>query len=179
MAQKVEGFNAETWLPIEGYEDLYEVSDLGRVRSLDREREQMTRHGVVALFRYRGRVLRQILDAYGYPFVGLYGSACRRDVRKVHRLVAAAFVPNPNRYPEVNHKDFNRSNAAALNLEWVSSSGNRIYSAKALRLAKKLTPGAALAIRTSQDDRNCVAVQNGVALSTVYRIQRGESWGWL
>ena len=86
----------EIWKDIEGYEGLYQVSDLGRVRSLDREDAQGRR--------WKGRMLSSKLRKNGYREVIL----CRDGKRKymlVHRLVAEAFLPNQDNLPQVNHKD--------------------------------------------------------------------------
>lgn len=100
----------EEWRAVVGYEGLYEVSNLGRVRSL---------------FRYK-KILKPIMTNKGYYRVVL--SVC--DVRKqynIHRLVAMAFVPNPNNYPCVNHKDETRTNNNANNLEWCTYKYNTNY----------------------------------------------------
>ena len=68
-------------------------------------------------------------DECGYPHVPLYGGANP----SVHKLVALAWVENPNNLPEVNHKDFNRDNPWAYNLEWISHHENVLYSRRANR----------------------------------------------
>lgn len=71
---------------------------------------------------YKNGLLKQMKDAYGYSQVNL-----NRHAKKVHRLVAEAFLPNPNKLPEVNHKDENKSNNCVDNLEWCSSEYNMNY----------------------------------------------------
>lgn len=113
----------EHWKPIAGYEELYEVSDLGRVRSLK-----------------AGRCLKPQAAGLGYKKVELYRTGKRKSVF-VHRLVAKAFVPNPSKFLEVNHIDEDKSNNAASNLEWCSRKYNVNYgTCQARRAAAKSIP---------------------------------------
>jgi NUMOD4 motif/HNH endonuclease len=107
----------ENWAEVAGYEGSYEVSDLGRVRSLDR----IVRHSNG--FQQRpGRMLTPAQEAKGYLFVHLYKNGSRRHA-KVHHLVANAFLARSDK-PVVNHKDFNKKNNAATNLEWATPKEN-------------------------------------------------------
>lgn len=112
----------EEWRPVKGYEGFYEVSNKGNVRSLDRKSGRYVR---------KGRWLRPFLvpDENGYKHVCLsaYGV---REQKAVHRLVAEAFVRNPDNKPQVNHIDENKLNNTADNLEWVTQQENLSYSNK-------------------------------------------------
>lgn len=112
----------EIWKDISGYAGLYQVSNLGRVRSLDRT--ILKRNGVT--HRCKGKVLSPMIDKYGYETFQLG----RKNHAKTHRLVAIAFVnnPNPSEYNVVNHKDENTLNNHADNLEWCSQAYNMRYS---------------------------------------------------
>lgn len=112
----------EMWRPIKGYEGSYEVSDMGNVRSLSRN--ITTKNGYTYVL--NGRILRQNIRQNGYAGVIL----CKNGVYKplsVHRIVAETFIPNPNNYPQVNHKDENKVNNRVDNLEWCTISYNVNY----------------------------------------------------
>ena len=101
--------SVEIWKPIAGYELLYEVSNLGRVKSLKRN---TTVGGIMKL---------QINRGYVQVSLCKQGRHC---TKKLHRLVAEAFLPNPYAKPEVNHKDGNKKNNRVSNLEWSTGSEN-------------------------------------------------------
>lgn len=86
--------NTEIWKPIMGYEGLYECSNLGRVRSLDRI--DSNNHPL------KGVILKPYISNSGYLLVGLYKQQ-KRDRKLLHRLVAEAFIPNPDNKPEIDH----------------------------------------------------------------------------
>lgn len=115
----------EKWKPIRGYEGLYEISNFGHVKSLKR----------VIGYKYKGkrvwkeRLLSICPNGSGYLVVALYKNG-KRKMFSVHRLVADAFVPNPNHYDIVNHKDENPLNPHADNLEWCDFSYNNSYGTK-------------------------------------------------
>ncbi|MFF2493216.1 NUMOD4 domain-containing protein [Agromyces sp. NPDC058064] len=110
---------AERWVPVEGWHGYYEVSDLGRVRSLAR----VISHPHTGTMTIRERVLRSSLDSKGYPQVDLRRNGERFAV-KVHRLVAKAFVPGEQPGLEVCHADSNPGNPAASNLRWDTHASN-------------------------------------------------------
>ena len=115
----------EIWKDIEGYEGIYEVSSLGRVRSIDRDIYQVGRWGKVMKVRQPGKMIAQHTNN-GYKRVALYRDG-QRKWSFVHRLVATAFVPNPDDKPYINHKDENRSNNVPENLEWCTMAENNFY----------------------------------------------------
>jgi len=113
----------EIWKSVIGYEGRYEVSNLGRVRSLNRK----TAHKNFVAYR-KGKVMSQSLDKDGYLLLRLCNGRCL--MKKVHRLVAMAFIPNPKNKPCINHIDNNPSNNHVNNLEWVTYKENSIYRDK-------------------------------------------------
>lgn len=112
----------EEWREIEGYEGLYQVSNLGRVKSL--ARVVMRINGV--LLSVKERILKFRLDNGGYVRVCLSKDGVEIGY-SVHRLVAMAFIDNPLNLPEVNHKDENKKNNSVDNLEWCTSLYNNNY----------------------------------------------------
>lgn len=114
---------AEIWRDVPGYEDKYEVSNIGRVKSCSRTRKGKED----SIATVKERILKQKTDKDGYKEVGL----CRDGKLKyfrVHRLVATAFIPNPLNLPLINHKDENPANNTVENLEWCDFTYNRNYS---------------------------------------------------
>ena len=112
----------EAWKPVLGFEGCYEVSNLGRVRSTNRVIKRVVRQGVLSINR-KGRVLKPQPDGDGYLKVSLG----RLNQRRIGRLVAEAFIPNPDRLPEVDHRDTNKQNNTAINLRWCTKSMNAAY----------------------------------------------------
>ena len=112
----------EKWKPVVGFEGYYEVSDLGRVRSIGREYVDavgVKRH-------YKGKILSLIDEGRGYHSVMLSAKG-RKCHFRVCRAVAQAWIPNPNNYPQVNHKDENKGNNRVSNLEWCTENYNTNY----------------------------------------------------
>lgn len=114
----------EKWKRAPGYEEFYEVSNRGRIRSLSREKSNGTGYHVI-----EGKILRNTLSRGGYlrASFSVDGVITKRTV---HRLVALAFIPNPNKLPFVNHKDGNKLNNNDWNLEWVTRLENSQHAAK-------------------------------------------------
>ena len=109
----------EYWKPIPGYEE-YEVSNFGRVRSLKFGKVRILKPG----------------KTKGYLFVRLYKNHISKKFT-VHRLVAMAFIPNPNNLPMINHKDECKTNNIPENLEWCDASYNNSYGTLPERQSQK------------------------------------------
>lgn len=103
----------ENWKNISGYEEKYQVSNLGKVKNI------------------KNNFILKPIDSHGYKYVHLCDASKRKN-KAIHRLVALAFIPNPFNYPEVNHKDGNKSNNNVNNLEWCSRKENAIHMSKVL-----------------------------------------------
>ena len=99
----------EIWKPIKGFEGIYEVSNLGNVRNA------------------KGRTRKPFLIPKGYLMIDLFRNRERTHAR-VNRLVADAFVPNPDNKPEVNHKNGDKADNRAENLEWSTKSENMLHA---------------------------------------------------
>lgn len=122
----------EVWKDIKGYEGLYQISNLGRVKSLSR----------IVVFRGRERlqketILREATSRKGYSLVSLQKEGTAKT-QKVHRLVAKAFIPNQQNYPQVNHKDENKKNNCVDNLEWCDCKYNNNYGLRTSKISKKV-----------------------------------------
>lgn len=116
----------EVWKPVAGY-SYYEVSNLGKVRSKNKY-VRCRKQGDAAYLK-KGRILKPVLLTQGYYAVSLVSDDGKvKKLCKVHRLVAEAFIPNPNNLPLINHKDEVRTNNICSNLEWCTSKYNSNYS---------------------------------------------------
>lgn len=107
------------WRPVKGFEDYYSVSRYGDVLS-----------------HRSGKLRKPVLNTRnGYMYIVLYGKD-KKSTATVHRIVAHAFVPNPNNYDCINHKDENKLNNSADNLEWCTKEYNNTYNGKTQRCCK-------------------------------------------
>ena len=115
----------EIWKDIEEYKGLYQVSNLGNVRSLDR----LVKAGYNNKQNKKGRRLTKLSNQKGYLVVKLSKENHGKRIL-IHRLVAKAFIPNPENKPQVNHIDGNKENNNVSNLEWCTNSENQIHAYK-------------------------------------------------
>lgn len=122
----------ERWRPVEDF-PLYEVSNLGRVR----KKEYMTQDKRCCR---KARIISPVLNKNGYYYVNIIDRSGKHYFKTIHRLVATAFLPNPNDYPDINHKDRDKKNNTVENLEWCTTKYNVTYAdaqeKKAARLSK-------------------------------------------
>ena len=109
--------------------DYIKVSNLGRVRSLDREVKCKTSYSGVS--KRKGYILKPGISSNGYLMVALYNNKVQK-CRTLHSLIAEAFIPNPNMLPCVNHKNGNRTDNRLENLEWVTYSENNYNAVRKL-----------------------------------------------
>lgn len=134
----------EIWRDIKGYEGLYQVSNYGRIKSLDKCKRQW-RGGLIFI---RGKLLKLHTQGNGYYNIQLFRNGVY-EYKYIHRLVAEAFLPNPNNLTCVNHKDENPANnfiwvnedntvdTERSNLEWCTQSYNVNYGTRNRRVAEK------------------------------------------
>lgn len=171
--------STETWRPVEGFAR-YEVSDAGNVRSLPHVIEKCDGR----LYRAKGRMLRQGAHSGGYRLVTLYETVQCPISHYVHRLVASAFIPNPGRLPEINHKNLDKTDNRVENLEWCSASGNRahatdngLYHGRTNpKFHRKLTPADVDAILQMSGSSETVGEQFGVSGTMILHIRNGRRW---
>lgn len=173
----------EVWKDIEGYEGIYQVSNLGKIKSLYRK----VFYSDGRTYTYKEKVLNwNIMKKVNRCYVHLYKNS-ERKAMLVHRVVALAFIPNPNNLPEINHINGITTDNFVSNLEWITHSenmkhgfrtglinntgvlhGNNIYNEDQIRRVKKYlleSKGQAEIERLT-----------GVGRATVYEIKKGRQW---
>lgn len=176
MTRRMNTTPIEEWRPvtIAEFSAFYEVSNLGRIRSLDR----VVKGKSGCLQRSPGRIMKVQINTWGYASIHLHVDPHDRTFA-VHRLVAAAFIPNPLAFPEINHKDGVKTNAAADNLEWTTRIGNYLHAAEIGTAAfrRKLSDDDVAVIRAlaaAGGNLSAIARQFGVCPSAISQIVSGR-----
>lgn len=171
----------EIWKDIENWEGLYQVSNLGRLRSLDRMvwNKANQSHSLI-----KGCIKKPDTKDKSYAQIGLAKNGGFSKYL-IHRLVAKAFIPNPNNLPEVNHKDLNKMNNHSDNLEWSTRLGNarhakengsyRGFPSGVRKENSKLNDEAVRHIRTKSMRNNEYCKLYGVKPSTITMIQKDKN----
>ena len=176
--------NKELWLPIKGYEGLYKVSNASKIKALYRRVDSGKCHR-----EWKEHLLYFAVDGNGYFRTNLAKNGVNRTV-KVHRIVAEAFIPNPENKPTVNHKDGNKQNNNADNLEWATLSEQQIHAygnglnsnSCELNPGHKLTLSQVEWIKEHYIKRDktfgviALAKRFNVHRKTIGRIVNGQSW---
>ena len=103
----------EIWRDVKGYEGLYQISNVGRVKSLCGKKRT-------------DNIMHIYDNSKGYKYITLRKNGCYKN-HYVHRLVAEAFIPNPDNKKEINHLDFDKANNKISNLEWIDRRGNQLH----------------------------------------------------
>lgn len=166
----------EIWKPVKDFEDKYEISNMGRVKSLQREVRGISNCKRI----FPSKILKQSNNGYGYYIVNL----CKNNKPKisyVHRLVAQAFIPNPDNLPEVNHKDENKANNCVDNLEWCTSKYNANYGTRNERFtSKKREKYSKMVVKKNLEDKTIEIIpmyeavkQKGVHYASLIRTCKG------
>ena len=167
----------EIWKDIEGYEGLYQVSNLGRVKRLKRFKKNHSKLQLVP-----EKILNQTLSNNGYYMVGISVNKMRKCFL-VHRLIAKSFIDNPYNYDEVNHKDGNKLNNSINNLEWCTQKQNVIHSYNNCLNSRKKK------VKQLDKNRNVIKIWNSVteaqkfykntSISAVCRGKRKYACGFI
>lgn len=125
----------EIWKSIENFEGLYQVSNLGRVKSVDRVVHVLDPKSNREYDRHFPECIKATnLDNKGYVIVTLKKDG-KNSRHRIHRLVAQAFIPNPENLSQVNHKDENKENNCIDNLEWCTNNYNGQYGTRLKRIS--------------------------------------------
>lgn len=162
----------EIWKPVDGYPG-YEVSNLGRVRSVERYVTYVSRWGTKAVRKWPSRILSTKCTGW-YAQI----SFGRGTKYKLHRIVAAAFLPNPDNLPEVNHINGVKSDNRASNLEWCDRRRNLEHARISGLIKRPLTPHQVRAIRAEIKAKKLlyreIAAKYGVTLDSVQGLASGS-----
>lgn len=175
---------SEIWKDIKRYKGFYQVSSLGRIKSLSRRVRKYNGYKI-----NKERILKDTKHSIGYRQVTL----CKKGVTKtflVHRLVADAFVDNPLKLSQVNHRDTNKTNNIWVNLEWTDAVGNLTHA-----VANKLIPLGEDMYKSTVSNTDVlkicdlldakelsheeIADKFGIKRGVVSAINAGISWNWL
>lgn len=168
----------ELWRSVPGYEGIYEVSDNGNVRSLDR----MIYRATGKPFFKKGKILRAGVDTNGYYYVNLYRDGVPRH-ESVHRLVATAFVDNPQKYPVVNHINEDKKDNRPCNLEWCTEKYNtnygkgisrKVYSRKVYSRIKNRKPFLCVENGKMYINQNECARELGINQGSIGKVLQGK-----
>ena len=173
----------ERWADVLGFEGQYAVSNFGRVMRC--ARTVLRSNGIE--YRIAEKLLAQVDLGNGYKVVGFKVARKTNRTFLVHRLVATAFVENPEGLPEVNHKDLVKTNNRSENLEWCGRTHNQMHATKRGRFHGRTNPNARFKLQPDQVDdilRRLSAGETGVSLAAeysvspalVYMIRKGQAW---
>lgn len=149
----------ENWSDIIGFPE-YQISDLGRVKSLKKR---------------TANVMAATPNTNGHLYVKLRANG-RYHKQYVHRLVATAYIQNPNNFPVVNHIDANPQNNAVSNLEWCTQKSNMLHASECGLMFKKLTREDATVIRASSLSVHELASRYHVSVTAINHVLNGKNF---
>jgi len=142
----------EQWKDVIGFEGLYKVSSLGRIKSIDRYIHYKKGERHIA-----SKIIKSFINKQGYFCIILTRNQAHID-KRVNRVVAMAFIPNPSNLPQVNHKDENKLNNMVSNLEWVTCKQNANYGNRNKTLSKKMRNNAITSMPVIQYSKSFIKI---------------------
>ena len=164
----------EVWRDIEGFEGLYQVSDQGRVKSLERK----VKHWCGGERIQKERILKPGTDKGGYLIVNLCAGGKRKTL-KVHRLVCGAFHENPENKPQVNHLNEDKTDNRAYNLEWATAKQNLNHGTHNDRVAKANSKPVAQCTKEGElvktwSSLTEIGKQTGFSIGNISQVANGK-----
>lgn len=171
----------EIWKDIPNYEGIYQVSNKGRIKSVPHAIKANKDGGIRIT---EERMKTTYIGWHGYVWVALCKNG-KSKTHSVHRLVATAFIENPNNLPAVNHKDTNKENNTAENLEWCTNQENQMHASKngLLKKSKKVicieTEKIYQSSGEAERDTGICGRNIRSACSGRYKTAGGYHWKWL
>lgn len=173
FAQQDEKVLNEEWKPVKAYEGLYEVSTLGRVRSVERN-VNLCRMGTIVNRHLKACLLKPNVMKIGYVSVRLSKNG-KANLHCVHRLVAEAFIPNPNGFRYINHKDEDKKNNNVSNLEWCTQEHNSNWGTALLKSMSKNRNRKDLSIKVAMTDKDGKVIRKFESMNDASRIMHIHS----
>lgn len=171
----------EKWKPVKGYEDYYEVSNMGRIRNKPIMRKYSNNRKPHFV---KSTINKPTPNQKGYMRVFLSAHSSVKT-KYVHRLVAEAWCDNSMNYREINHKDSDKTNNNCDNLEWVSRKQNVVHS----RINETFVPARTklnseqvleiVSLRENNVSRIIISKKYNISTTGISRITSGDVWSWL
>lgn len=168
---KIKGISYnEIWEDIVGYEGFYKMSSLGRIKSSERRINTFKASRIK-----KELIIKQKIHPTGYLYVNLNKNGISKTF-KVHRLVAIAFIPNPENKPEVNHKKGNKLDNRFWMIEWSTPKENCEHRTIKNLIHSKLCPKKVLEIRSSNLTNKDLSEKYNVSPGTISKVKLRQSW---
>lgn len=173
----------EMWKDVKGFEGIYQISNLGRLKVLKRKIFNEKYFGNVKWVEKKEKIMKPSNDTKGYLHTVLTDNNGNKKAVKIHRLVAQAFIPNPQNKPQINHIDGNKENNNVNNLEWCTNDYNIKHSWKIGLRSKKTYTNIMKKINQYDLEGNFIKQWNcakdieqqlGISINMIRRCCKGE-----
>lgn len=172
IRMSLDDIDGEVWLPVLGYEGLYEISNFGRAKSLPKFIKN--KDGSIRPYRGFCKILKQQMSSVGYKTVTLYKNKDDKTL-SIHRLVATMFISNPENKREVNHIYFKKLYNCVYNLEWATRQENASHAITTHLITTKLSISIINSIRNETElTRIEISKKYNIFKGTINAILRGH-----